>query len=327
MKFSKIEYVLIIIPLIALGALIIFIDKEYIKMEAFWSNLTYFLLAGIFLPLGTFISLRLAKSHSYKDNQYNAKKLNEEVFKKLTYVVCLEYLPFFENQFGFCIPKNPILFKDVVDPASVAFNIQIQDFPNVKENFDRMEDVIPSLEIGEDYLHKNYSQFYNMWIEIKEELDTINKDKQEFCNKVSEKIMNELKKHFRMNPTAILIPHEKEPNWAYFSDHVPKIISFLFNKFGRIDFSVRNPIENQFYVYFDELSILGFNKKENLDMNFINEVFKNVTYDDKLIENHRDFSQRLIKLNNRVETFCKQVEKRVVNDIDNKLFTSSSDIH
>lgn len=297
-------------------------------MEAFWSNLTYFLLGGIFFPLATLITLRI-KHHYTEENQpqYNAKKLNEDVFKKLTYIVCLEYYSFFENQFGLCIPKNPILFKDVIDPATVAFNIQLHDFPNVEENFDKMKDVIPTLEIGEDYLHKNYPQFYNMWAEIKEELDTINKDKQDFCNKVSEKIMNEFKKHFRMNPTGMLIPHEKEPNWAYFADHVPKIISLLFNRFGRIDFNIKNPIENQFYVYFDELSILGFNKKENLDIDFIKEIFRNVTYDDKLVENHTDFSQRLIKLNNQIETFCKHIEKRVVNDIDNKLFTSSEDTH
>ena len=76
---------------------------------------------------------------------------------------------------------------------------------------------------------------------------------------------------------------------------------------------------NQFYVNFMDYRILGFNKKESVNVGLIKEVFRSITYDDKLTDEHRDFSLRLIKLNNKLETFCKQLEKKVVNDIDNQI--------
>ena len=252
------------------------------------------------------------------EKKHNAKKINDNVFRKLMYVICLEYYTFFENRFGFCVRKNSKLFPDL-DSASIAFNIQLGKLDNIEEYFDKMEDVITTLEVGEEYLQQNYPQIFDVWVKIKQELDTINKDKQDFCNKISDKIMNDLKKHFRVNPTFRLIPYEHEENWAYFSDNVPRIVSLLFNKYGRIDFTTDNPIENQFYVNFAGYRIVGFNKKEKLDLEIIKEVFRNVTDDDKFTENHRDFSLRLIKLNDKIDTFRRQLEKRVVNDIDNQI--------
>lgn len=254
------------------------------------------------------------------EKKHNAKKINENVFRNLIRVICLEHYPFFENKFGFCIQKTSKKIPNLDDPASIAFNIQLDKLINVEDYFDKMENVITTLEVGEEYLQQNYSEISNMWIKIKHDLDTINKDKQEFCIKVSDKIMNELKKYFKVNPTFRLIPFgQNESNWAYFSDNVPRIVSLLFNRYGQVDFTTDSPVENQFYVNFMEWRMLGFNKKEMLDLGVIKEVFRNVTYDDKLVEKHRDFSLRLIKLNNKIDVFRQQLEKRVVNDIDHQI--------
>lgn len=256
-----------------------------------------------------------------KETQYDVKKINTEVFKKLIHVVCLEYYPFFENKFGFCIPKHPQEFKDLdLTPVSIGFIIQLGKIPNVEELLVKIEDVIPSLEIGEKFLKENYSKIHDDWIKIKQELDILNNDIQDFCNKISEKIMNDLKKYYHLNPTLRLIPFESEENWAYFSENVPRIASLIFNKFGIIDFTTDSPVENQFYVNFAGWRILGFNKKERIDdLGAIKEVFSNVANEDKLVKNHRKFGLRLIKLNEKIEAFCKQLEKKVVNDIDNQL--------
>lgn len=252
------------------------------------------------------------------EKKHNAKKLNDDVFRKLVNLVCLEYYPFFENKLGFCIPKDPAFFKDVT-PADIGFNIQLQKLSDVEKYFDKIEDVIRTLEVGEDYLKQNYAQIYDSWVKIKQELEDINKDQQDFCNKVSNKIMNDFKKHFHVNPTLRLIPHESEFNWAYFSDVVPKTISLIFNKYGNVDFSVDSPFENQFYVNFGGYRMIGVNNKEKLDLGTIKGIFNEVANDDKLVNEHRDFSLRLIKLNNKIETFRNQLEKKVVNDIDNQV--------
>jgi len=253
------------------------------------------------------------------EKKHNAKKLNDDVFRKLIHLVCLEYYPFFENKLGFCITKDPTFFKDMT-PADIGFNIQLQKLSDVEKYFDKIEDVIPTLEVGEDYLKQNYSQIYDSWLKIKQELESINKDQQDFCNKVSNKIMNDFKKYYHVNPTLRLIPHEDEFNWAYFSDVVPKTISLLFNKYGIVDFSIDNhPDYNQFYVDFGGYRIIGVNNKEKLDLGVIKEIFNEVSNDDKLVNEHRDFSLRLIKLNNKIETFRNQLEKKVVNDIDNQV--------
>jgi hypothetical protein len=257
-----------------------------------------------------------------KEAQYDVKKINTEVFKKLIHVVCLEYYPFFENKFGFCIPKHPQEFKDLeLTPVSIGFNIQLGKIPNVEELLDKIESVIPTLEVGENFLKENYQKIYKDWEKIKQELDALNKDQQDFCNKISERIMNEFKKYYHLNPTFRLSPFRDEENWAYFSDNVPRIASLIFNKYGIIDFTTDIfDNENQFYVTFAGWRILGFNKKERIDdLGAIKEVFNNIANENKLVDNHRKFGLRLIKLNEKIEAFCKQLEKRVVNDIDNQL--------
>lgn len=257
------------------------------------------------------------QQYTDREKQYNDKKLNDEVFRKLKRILCLEYYPFFENKFGFCIPKDTQLSINESDRAEIAFNIQLGNVTNVEGHFNKMDDVITTLEVGEDYLQQNYTQIYNMWIQIKDELSLINKERQDFCDKVSTKIMDDLKKHIPTNPTFRLNPFGD--GWAYFSDNVPRIIPSLFNKFGRLDLSMENPTDNQFYLVYGGYRILGSNKKESLNLEIINKVFNDVTHDDKFKDKHSEFQARLIKLNNKIDTFCKQLEKKVVNDIDNQI--------
>ncbi len=265
------------------------------------------------------VTERVQEEEKKVEKRHDSKKLNDIVFRKLMYVVCLEYYQFFENKFGFCITKDPTFFKDLT-PADIGFNIQLQKLSDTEKYFDKMEDVIPALEVGEDYLKQNYAQIYDSWIKIKQELDGINKDQQEFCNQVSDKIKSDLKKHFGINPTLRLLPFEDKDNWAYFSDVVPKTVSLLFNKYGIVDFGVENhPIDNQFYINFGGYRMIGVNKKEKLDLGTIKEIFNNISNNDKLVDEHRDFALRLIKLNNKIDTFRRQLEKKVVNDIDSMI--------
>ena len=71
---NKLEVVLIIIPVISLIALPLITYFGIIEMETIWNNLTYFLLAGIFLPIGTLVTLRLTKFHNSSDENNKTNK-------------------------------------------------------------------------------------------------------------------------------------------------------------------------------------------------------------------------------------------------------------
>ena len=106
------------------------------------------------------------------EKKHNAKSLNDDVFRKLMYTICIEYYPFFENKFGLCILKNPDILKEI-DSGSIAFNLQLTQSIDVESNFDKLESKITTLEVGEEYLQQNYPQIFDIWKKIKQELDVI----------------------------------------------------------------------------------------------------------------------------------------------------------
>lgn len=297
-------------------AVIVGIDK--------WSNLLQSYFDSLYPHLSDYIIMALIGSvvaigtyevkTKQKEKQYNAKKLNDEIFRKLMRVVCLDYHSFFENKFGFCIPTNNAFFINKPISASIALEVIFDRIENVEKEFRTLEDAIPTLLIGEKYLQQNYVRVYEEWLTIKQELDSINKDRVKFLEEISQDILKELKKKFGSNPTPILIPYQD--GWAYFSDHVPKIIPLLFKK-RQFNFVTENPANTLFYVKYEGYPLVGFNKQNRLDFDYIKLTFSSIIQKYELEEKDRDFQHKLINLNSRIEIFCEQLEKTVVDEIDN----------
>ena len=152
MKILKRETLLIIISGIAFSALSVFLYNNFISIDTFWNNLTYFLLAGIFIPLGTLVTLHIKQQHSTEEKQYDSKKLNDEVFRKLMRIECLESFFFFEDKFGFCIPTNSKAFGNKTDSEYLLWFARSRNKNYVEKEFDIIERTIPSIEVGEKYV-------------------------------------------------------------------------------------------------------------------------------------------------------------------------------
>jgi hypothetical protein len=250
------------------------------------------------------------------EKQYDYKKLNNEVFKKLINILCLEYPFYFGSEFGFCISAKLIElniweFFEFHSKSSTR-SIRSKEF---EEEFKPINEAIPTLIIGEKYLEKHYADVYKNWMNIKSELEKINKERQEFFKKTSLRIMKSLKKEFKTSPLLLLSPHGND--WAYFEDNILLVLPIFFRKMTIAKLDVDNEVDNQSYVCFERLRLVGFNKLPDGVIETIKHAFNSTISDRKLEAENGEFYVRLYSVNTKLVSFSKEIEDKVVNDIDN----------
>jgi hypothetical protein len=59
---------------------------------------------------------------THTQKQHDFKKLNEEVFRKLMRVQCLDSWLHYNGKYGFCIPINPKAFSSKTDQEFLDWN-------------------------------------------------------------------------------------------------------------------------------------------------------------------------------------------------------------
>ncbi|MCV0401317.1 MAG: hypothetical protein K5777_05000 [Nitrosopumilus sp.] len=273
---------------------------------------------GVFLILNgkrKWINLSF-KSEDKKSNfKYDSKKLNNEVFKKLMRVICLESRLFFKNRFGFCIPVNPKMFEIPVDSAQIAWYIDLEKPEDFERDFKSIGEAIPTLKIGEKYLETNYVEIYKIWKNIKNDLEKINKDRDSFFAAVAKDVGKQFKKTLNYKSKFLLDPFGDEI--VFFEENISFIIPLLF-KTRLVNLSIEQIADKQYYVrYGDSYNIIGSNKEEKINLSGIKHIFDLILWNENFSEQYSDYRYQLIELNKRITIFCHKLEKEVVNDIEN----------
>lgn len=247
------------------------------------------------------------------EKQYNAKKLNDEVFRKLMRVECLEDYFFFIDKFGFCIPTNPKAFTNKAESDYLLWSVGSRDLRDIQNNFDIIEREIPNLKIGENYLEQNHGKIYKKWVKIKEDLEKLNNDRGSLFGSISKKIGKEMKKQLGFETKLLLSPFGDEK--IFFENEVKEILPLQFHMFNP-HFEIENLCKNQYYVKYGNHRIAGINKEENIELEKIKTIFENIVNNQDLREKNNDFLVELGNLNRTIDKFCDQLESEVVNDID-----------
>ena len=250
------------------------------------------------------------------DKIYDSKKLNREVFKKLVCISCFEHFQFFRNNFGFCISLSPIKFDVWKFFEFYARPENNDELKNIEKDIVPIEEAIPTLQIGEHYLEKNYHDVYLEWIRVKQELENLNKERHIFFKKVSSKINKNLKKEFKSTPKQLLVPFGDD--WAYFEGFVLLVLPLLFRMHTIPKLDV-DGIENQHYICYSGLRLVGFNKLPVNAVETVKLVFNRIISDQELRSESGNFYVQLYSINEKLHHFSKEIETKVVNDIDNIL--------
>lgn len=260
---------------------------------------------------------KLTEKIETEKRNHDPKRLNNLVYKKLMRVVCLESRLFFNNNYGFCIPKNPMVFENPVDSSYLAWTTQLRTYKNFEDEFDPIDKAISNLKIGENFLEKNYNRTYQLWNKIKQELEHINKERNEFFLSIAKQIGKDIKKELNYEPRFILGLFDEEP--VFFEDNIKKILPLLFNT-KVTNFTLEEYYKDGYYVrYGDSFFIIGSHNKEKINLGAIEMIFRRVILDTNFIKKNIDFQYSLIELNQTITNFCIQLETEVVNDIDNTI--------
>ena len=243
---------------------------------------------------------------------HDANKLNNEIFRKLMRVECIEDDLFFTEKFGFCIPTNKKAFTNKNKSDYLLWFVKSKDPRHIHDEFDIIDRVIPNLETGESYLKIEYTKIYKQWIQIKKDLEKLNFKRQSFFNSVSKQIGKELKKHFNIKSKILLSPFGDE--CVFFEENTAKILPYYFNT-RYLELELDNPCENQYYVTHRRDRIIGSNKN-TINLDVVKNIFYTIINDRKLVDKKFKFDVDKQNLNKRILEFCNQLEHKVVHDID-----------
>ena len=285
---------------------------------------------GVFLIVNSkyrWINMKKSKETTVK--QYNAKHLNETVYKKLMRVHCFYDDFLFGDKMGFGIPTNPLEFRNKHDDERIMSIVRSMDAP-LHEKYNRIESVITNLEIGERYLKKQYPAIYTEWMQIKEFVSKQNKKYDEFVNYLQKLIENNISKDF---PTFTDSNNDKQiENDVYFLENIKtqvvRAIKWNYIEKNNPNYTkirFENPMIGKYndelwILYHDRMngeSLMASHDENKLDTNKMKTILQNLVYDKDNIQRFANTTQydheKLYKMTSR---FGERLETEVVNDID-----------
>ena len=246
-------------------------------------------------------------------NQYDVKKLNDEIFRKLMRVECIESDFLLGEKFGLCIPKDPRAFLNKKESDYLLWLVISKEPQYIDQNFDIIEIEIPNLKVGEKYLETHHKEIHRKWIKIKKDLDILNKDRDSFFESVAKQIGKQMKKQFDFKTEEFLDSYGNDK--VFFLDNTKKILPRQFMTYI-VNFRIENPHNNQYYVRCGYYNIAGSNKQENINIDAIKFIFTDIINNRDLIEKYLEFNMRSGDLNKALDSFGDQLEEEVVNDIN-----------
>lgn len=297
---NKLQIILVIIPIVSLVALTIFIYYGIIEMDTIWNNLTYFLLAGIFLPIGMLITLRLTKSHNSSEKQYDVKKHTEnliDVFKLVSQVT-------FRKKKENLVLMLPTEYEEPYSNSTI-----IKAMERITTETDRSLTSIDGIKFHKEYKffgfamehlkHKKYKDIYQHW-ENAERLIKEYNESSKFMGQLQQKIRDSISETF---------PEFEEQEGFSFPEHFFKIrtvTDYIMYKIWHIKEDTTDSILNDLIT--DRLnheqscicekgsginSHLGSIDKEKLDLKRYKEMLMSIMTDKKIRESlDTDFKKK-----------------------------------
>lgn len=259
--------------------------------------------------------------------QYDSKKLNDTVFKKLMRVNYSSHPMWFMSELGFIIPTNKEEFLN--KESSEYFNYLLRHSgDSFIHRHAKIESEIPNLKIGEDYLKENYHGVFNEWQEIKQTVEEYNKKYHDcatsFAKQAEKKIVLEF---------SLFYHHEKfndgkHTDMYYFENIGNFIIESI--HLGRNTDNIKLIIEKSLlakdywiiYACEPNYNLMGSYDKNNFDSNKLQKILCDVIKDPNNITQYQQSREiDFMKLRKQINVFCDNLEKNVVNDIDAQIIS------
>lgn len=264
-----------------------------------------------------------------KDNrkQYDAKKLNETVFKKLMRVSYSSSIFLFTHEIGFIIPTNKEAFYNKESTEYYNWlNRHLGD--PLHQNHVKIEEAIPNLKIGENYLKEAYPTIFKEWDNIKQIVTNYNKKYRDctidLAKQAEKKIVSEFL-DFHHNEKY---NDGKHTNFYYFENIGNFIIESIDMGINTNNIELKieeSPVSKNYWIIYAHKpnhNLMGSYDKNKFDSNKLELILCDVIKDSNNIAQYqksRDID--LMKLGKQIDKFCDNLEKNVVNDIDAQIIS------
>ena len=331
---EKIGWMSGIVALISTQIPSIFGDYAQVKFITFFGSIAVLGITGIF---------HLKSLKSEKSQKYDAKKLNNNIFRKLTRAI------FTHDWYGnltFRIPTDESAFAP---RKSGAYTHWLISSANDRDsNFRQIDNVIHDLNIGEKYLKSSYPEIYRKWEEIKKLVDEHNKKHEDFLNKLGLMFEKEFNSQFQD-----FIEEEKEKkigedllngnrikNFLFFKEsNFFKDVYILKNIKKLLYRSILNSSEHELPSTFSNLNfkssfygsdywllshgssdpIIITKNKDKIDTEKIKKILNSIANDNKVIIQFHESHSVHPTMWDKLSDFQEKLEDEVVNDIDNQV--------
>ncbi len=282
-------------------------------------------IAVIIMAIGGILILQekygwFKKNTSDNTKQYDTKKLNETVFKKL---MRIQYRTDYKGNLVFEIPiDDRALQPRTTNAYYMWLNDKIMNRDQANE-YMSIQQSIPALKIGENYLQSHYNEIYQIWLNVKNVLDEHNENRENFKKELGNYVTAKLKKEF---PTFKEIKKldQNSRNDAYF---IYTIQNFLFSSLSNITEEPEVTTLSRLKVWknhefwclkSNSIDILMASLDESkIDENKIRQIFRDIIADKKTIESFHKAIEIDPTFDDTIKQFSEKLEDEVVNEIDN----------
>lgn len=269
-------------------------------------------------------------SKSKPKKQYDIKKLNETVFKKLMRVAQSSHPFFFTHEIGFVIPNNKEEFYNKESNEYFYWlNRHLGDAH--EDRYSKIEKVIPNLKIGENYLKEMYPDVFNEWFKIKQTVEDYNKKYHNCVTSFAKQAERKIVLEFSGFHTNEKDNYENYTDFYYFKNIGNFIIESIDS--GRNTDNVELKIEKSLiskdywiiYVRKPNYNLMGSHDKNKFDIDKLQKILTDIIKEpSNTIQYQKSREINFIKLNKQIDKFCDNLEKNVVNDIDAQIISSNT---
>ena len=268
--------------------------------------------------------------------QYDAKKLNETVYKKLMRVSCIYSVFLFGERLGFVIPSDERAFHNKKGNTYITWLMETLDMPQ-HDRYVGTDVAIPNLHVGEKYLKQKYNEIYKQWKEIKDLVDAHNKKHDDFLDFLGKVILEKICDVLPTFKDFETLKDENHANIIYLKNTVKLLDDFIQHNLrvdGKTPYSDKKrtfdklvvcPSGTEGYWVLNHSNVNGqslmFSDNKNAwDVEKIQSILNSILDDSKNIELYiKSKKYDYDELHDKIESFTDRLENEVVHDIENQL--------
>ncbi len=271
-----------------------------------------------------------------KSEKYDAKKINNNIFKKLARI---EFMEDREGRLTFKIPRDERAFAHRTSGTYASWLVESAGHKK-ESDFNQIEYAIPDLNIGEKYLKSSYTNVCEKWQEIKKIVDEYNKKREDFINKLGSMFEKEFNSQFpdfmeygtleKNLKKRFYFPKKNFGKNVYRLNEIEKLLykALTINSedkssstFSRLSLQKDSYDDHYWWsLAFGNSRLMTAEDSKKLDVEKIRKILVNITNDFKTIQQF--FEVRLLLDPSKIDKlydFRDKIEDEVVSDIDNQV--------